>query len=343
MIKWTGFEKGINLGGWFSQCDYTKERYENFITEQDFAELATWGLDHVRVPVDYNLVETEDGEYLEEGFAYLQRAIDWCEKYGFNMILDLHKTAGYSFDAGECETGFFADEKMQERFYCLWEEFAKRYGKYSNRMAFELLNEVTEPSYCEIWNKIADTCIQKIRKIAPDIKILVGGYWNNSVSAVKDIKLSGYENVVLNFHCYDPFIFTHQAAGWLPEFPRDFKIGFPDTCAVYEENIAKIRPDMLGGFLAASEGKMVIDSEYFERLFAEAIQTAEEKQVPLYCGEYGVIEKADLQSTLAWYQTIHLVFVRHNIGRAAWSYKQMDFGFAGERMKPILEKVKKNL
>ena len=88
---------------------------------------------------------------------------------------------------------------------------------------------------------------------------------------------------------------------------------------------------------------MVIDSEYFERLFAEAIQTAEEKQVPLYCGEYGVIEKADLQSTLAWYQTIHPVFVRHNIGRAAWSYKQMDFGFAGERMKPILEKVKKNL
>ena len=101
MKRWKGFEHGINLGGWLSQCDHTKERYDNFITEPDIARISSWGLDHIRIPVDYDLVETKEGEYIEEGFAYIRKVIDWAGKYGLNMILDLHKTYGYSFDFGE--------------------------------------------------------------------------------------------------------------------------------------------------------------------------------------------------------------------------------------------------
>ena len=69
MKTWKGYQKGVNLGGWFSQCDYSEDRFNNFITEDDFKELTSWGLDHLRLPVDYNLVETEDGQYKEEGFC----------------------------------------------------------------------------------------------------------------------------------------------------------------------------------------------------------------------------------------------------------------------------------
>lgn len=106
MKTWKGYQKGVNLGGWFSQCDYSEDRFNNFITEDDFKELTSWGLDHLRLPVDYNLVETEDGQYKEEGFARIKRALELGHKYGFNMILDLHKTAGYSFDPGEKQSGF---------------------------------------------------------------------------------------------------------------------------------------------------------------------------------------------------------------------------------------------
>lgn len=343
MVLWKGYEKGVNLGGWFSQCNYTKERYEGFVTEADIEKLSTWGIDHLRVPVDYNLVEDENGEYMEEGFAYLQRIIDWCGKYHLNMILDLHKTKGYSFDHQEGEGGFFAEEALQERFYRLWEQFAKRFGGYEERLAFELLNEITEPSYIDAWNRIADNCIARIRAIAPTIKILVGSYWNNSVSAVKDINLSSYENIVLNFHCYEPFIFTHQAGHWIPQFPADFSAVFPEKCEVYAEATKKYFPDMYEGFCGMTRGKEVVDSEYFERLFAEAVKMAEEKEVPLYCGEYGVINNADAESSLKWYQTIHPVFERFGIGRAAWSYKEMDFGLIDEHMAAVLEELKKYL
>ena len=56
---WEGYRHGVNLGGWLSQCNHTKERYDRFITEDDIRVIASWGLDHIRVPVDYNLVEDE--------------------------------------------------------------------------------------------------------------------------------------------------------------------------------------------------------------------------------------------------------------------------------------------
>ena len=70
MRIWTGHQKGINLGGWYSQCDYSQERYDKFITAEDFAVIKSWGLDHVRVPIDYNLLEDEAGAPREGRLAY---------------------------------------------------------------------------------------------------------------------------------------------------------------------------------------------------------------------------------------------------------------------------------
>ena len=99
-LKKLGFTRGVNLGGWMSQCDYSEERLERFITERDMAQIASWGLDHVRIPVDYNVFENEDGSWKDSGFARLNRAIVWCRQNGLNTVIDLHKTAGFSFDQG---------------------------------------------------------------------------------------------------------------------------------------------------------------------------------------------------------------------------------------------------
>ena len=69
MKTWNGFEKGINLGGWLSQWDLTdREHLETFITEQDIQDIRAMGADHVRLPVDYSLIEEEDGTPKDENF-----------------------------------------------------------------------------------------------------------------------------------------------------------------------------------------------------------------------------------------------------------------------------------
>ncbi|MBP1550609.1 MAG: cellulase family glycosylhydrolase [Oscillospiraceae bacterium] len=317
MLKEKGFYKGVNLGGWFSQCDYSEERLNNFITEADFKIISNWKLDHVRIPVDYNIFENDDGTYKDDGFERIDRAFELCAKYGLNTVLDLHKTAGFSFDSyGENESGFFDSEELQERFYRLWEKFAVRYGNRPDSIAFELLNEVTDKEYIEKWNRIAETCIKRIRVYAPDTIILVGSYWNNSAEAVKDLEKPYDNKVVYNFHSYDPLKFTHQGAYWTDMIDPNERIAFEDSG---------------------------VTEEYFEKFFAEAIETAKKNGTVLYCGEYGIINKVSPEDTLKWFKCINAVFNKHDIARSAWSYKEMDFGLSDARLDGIRDELLKYL
>lgn len=325
MKIWKGYEKGINLGGWLSQCEHTTERYDTFIQEEDLVKISSWDIDHVRVPIDYNLVEDNTGNYQENGFAYIQKIIDWCGKYHLNMILDLHKTAGFSFDPGEEENGFFESENYQERFYRLWEELSKRYGKYKDRLAFELLNEITDKEYMEPWLQISDTCIKRIRAICPDIDILVGGYWNNSVLAVPSLAPPQDSHIVYNFHCYDPLIFTHQGAYWVEGMPENFRTGIHKSCRELLEDTKQYLPNMVQYFDLVTNLDTPFGADFFLDLFREAVQVAEERNVCLYCGEHGVINLAAKEDRDFWYQCIRTAFAQYHIGNAAWNYKEMDF------------------
>lgn len=338
MKKFTGYMKGINLGGWLSQCDHSKENYNTFIAEGDLERIASWGLDHVRLPIDYELVATEDGKYVEEGFRYIDNCLEWCEKNGLNMILDLHKTAGYSFDEFETSVGFFDSEELQNRFTALWEELAIRYGKYESRLTFELLNEVVDPKFAIIWNDIAKRTIQVIRQYAPTIKIIIGGVRNNSVDSVKLLDPPYDENIVYTFHYYEPLIFTHQSAYWVKKMTADFRTAYPNEISNYITETELFLPSENSElYRNITPGK--INQKFFENAFAEAIQIAGKYDIALYCGEYGVIDQADLNSTLGWYSDINRTFEKYGIGRAAWNYKGKDFGIIDEHYAPILDKL----
>lgn len=312
MLKSKGFYKGVNLGGWLSQCDYSKDRLDYFITEPDFATIASWGMDHVRIPIDYNVVENDDGTYKAEGFDRIENAIQLCKKYHLNTVLDLHKTAGFSFDFGEKEEGFFENKNLQERFCLLWEEIARRYGKYADTVAFELLNEVTDQSYIDVWNKLSNECIRRIRAFAPDTLILVGSYHNNSAAAVKDLATPYDDKVIFNFHCYDPLVFTHQGATWTDAINPEKRISYA------ESNITPA---------------------FFDDFFASAIEKAKTCNTVLYCGEYGVIDRVSPEDTLEWFKAIHSIFEKYGIARCAWSYKEMDFGLSDSRLDGIREEL----
>ena len=346
MKTFTGFMHGVNLGGWFSQCDYSKDRFDNFIKEEDIKIISDWGLDHIRLPIDYNLVETKDGQPIESGYDRIKTTIEWCKKYNLNMILDLHKTAGYSFDLAHNEAGFFDNPDYQERFLKLWENLARHFATSmdgsKNEICFELLNEVTDQSYCKKWNEIARTCIQRIRAIAPTIKILVGSYWNNAVSAVKDLDPPYDENIVYNFHCYDPLVFTHQGAGWLDLMDTKFRMPLKSSYEDYTKNTEKYC-GMVGNFFNMYDQKAKLDLAYFENNFAQAIAVAEERGAYLYCGEYGVIENATVEDTVEWYRLISEVYNKHGVGRAAWSYKEMNFGLSDSRLDSVRNELVKYL
>ncbi len=62
-----GYQKGVNLGGWLSQADEkTSHHYETFIVKEDIDRIAGWGCYHVPLPIDYIVIDGEDGSMLED-------------------------------------------------------------------------------------------------------------------------------------------------------------------------------------------------------------------------------------------------------------------------------------
>ena len=314
-----GYMRGVNLGGWLSQFDApTKEHFDTFIKEEDIRRIAGLGLDHVRVPVDYTVIETEDGVPKEEGYQYIDRCVQWCRNNSLHMIIDIHKTYGYSFDPldKDDKTIFFTDQARQQRFWDMWEMIAKRYSS---------------------WNGIALKAIDVIRKYAPQTWIIFGGVLYNAVTAVPWLADTPDRRVAYTFHCYEPLIFTHQGAYWVDKMPADFRIGYPKTLEEYRK-ATEILDQKLSGTIFNEDIKP-IGTSFFEGLFEPAIKVSEERDIPLYCGEYGVIDLANREDAVRWLSDIHDTFEKYAIGRALWNYKEKDFGIAGEEARPYLNAI----
>jgi hypothetical protein len=294
-----------------SQCDYSAERLDGFITEADLAQIACWGFDLVRIPIDYNVIQNTDGTMKEEGLRRIDKALALCEKHGLRTVLDLHKTQGFSFDAAEEEDGFFAGEKYQAYFYAIWESLAARYAPLQGRLMFELLNEVTEERYLEPWKRISRECVRRIRRYAPEVPVLIGSYRWNSAQTLPELDAPYDDHVIYNFHFYEPHAFTHQGAYWMPEL-QDKRCAYADC--------------------GASEA-------WFEDFLAPAIEKAEKEHCELYCGEFGVIDVVPPEEAVKWFRDLHKVFARHGIAHAMWSWKQMDFGLSDARMDGVRDEL----
>ena len=52
-----------------------------------------------------------------------------------------------------------------------------------------------------------------------------------------------------------------------------------------------------------------------------------------------MIDRAAPEDTLRWYAAIHEVFEACGIGRAAWSYREMDFGLSDARLDAVRESL----
>ncbi len=313
MKKELGMKRGINLGGWMSQCDYSAERLDGFVTEEDFRRIAGWGLDHVRLPVDYEVLQRDDGSMIEEGLRRVDRALGWAEKYGLRTVLDLHKTRGFSFSPRATEKGFFENDAYQELYYKIWECFAARYASLGSGIAFDLLNEITLERYLPSWIRISKEVTARIRRSAPDALILLGSYNWNSAGTVPELPAPYDGKVAYTFHFYDPHDFTHQGAHW-EAAQRDITKRY-----TYEES-------------GASRASL-------EAVVLPAVRKAEEEEAGLYCGEYGVIDVVAPAEGIKWFRDLHAVFEKYGIARTLWNYKGKDFGFLDESWDPYREEM----
>ncbi|MBQ8188900.1 MAG: glycoside hydrolase family 5 protein [Lachnospiraceae bacterium] len=325
--------RGINLGGYLSQCCHEEAHYDSFIVKSDIEQIAGWGFDHVRIPVDYEVLETVEGAVIERGYERIAEVLDWCKEYGIDAILDLHKAYGYDFnDAGDAEkNNLFSSEALQTRFVDLWVRIIKRFSSYEH-VAFELLNEVVEKENADAWNKLIKRTVGEIRKYAPTAPIIYGGIQWNSVKTLKLLDIPQDENIIFTFHFYEPLLFTHQKAYWVPTMDSNRTTYYPESMEYYNEGSKSLGYQ---GEVVTNASSKLMGEEFITEMIEEAIDAAKKAGVGLYCGEFGVINQAPVEDTLRWFTDVDKVFRKYNIGCAVWTYKEMDFGLTEDHYASI--------
>jgi aryl-phospho-beta-D-glucosidase BglC (GH1 family) len=316
---------GFNLGGWISQYPaYDHQHFQTFITAEDIKRIAEWGMDHVRLPVDYPVLEDESqpGNYRDSGFEYIESCLESCQANGLRVILDLHKAPGFSF-AQLDEASLFNSPEMQDRFLDLWTAIARRFeGHMEDMLAFELLNEIVLPDSGP-WNMLVKRAVERIRALDPERLILVGSNFFNSADELQNLDVIDDPNILYTFHFYLPMTITHQRAPWVqPVFEYNRQLEYPGQEADGFEEIAEKYP----GLRFEQEVGVPFDKEYLRAMLQPALDFSQRIGQPVYCGEFGVYEQASMSTRLNWTRDVVALLDEFQIGHAYWTYKDLDFG-----------------
>jgi endoglucanase len=320
---------GVNVSHWLSQSDKRGEERKNYIDQSDFNAIASMGFDHVRIPVDEEQLWDAQGNKYKEAFELLHNAIGWAIAAKLRVIVDLHILRSHHFIAES--NPLWTDPAEQEKLIDLWRQLSGELRGYPNEMlAYEILNEAVANDPDD-WNRLFNKAIAEIRKEEPNRKIVIGSNRWQVPDTFPDMKVPENDsNIILSFHFYTPMALTHHLASWSPVAEYAGPVHYPGQI-VDTLQYEKLSESTIEVMRRYANGYFTKDT--LEQVMSPAIQFAKEKNLPLYCGEFGVYPTIPEEIKLLWYRDVCEIFNRNRIAYCHWCYKG-DFPVVNEKGEP---------
>ena len=181
---------------------------DSYITARDFDLMKGMGMNVVRVPFLYDVVENKNAPYTlrADAWKYLDFAINEAEKRGMYVILDLHGAVGGAAAASEQHDGcagpaeMWTNQTYRDRTKWVWDMIASRYRGRTAVAAYDLLNEPWGTDATTLANfgyELFDT----VRAKDPEHMIILPGH-NSGIDAYGNPNARGKTNVAFWMHFY---------------------------------------------------------------------------------------------------------------------------------------------
>lgn len=215
--------KAMNFSNFYYEDLGTRLLESSHHSEQDFQRVRELGFNSIRFAFDGDWFY-EDREAF---WQWLDRNVSWAKQHELRLILDLHRpVSATSLGEDDDESpSVWSDAELQDRNATLWREIARRYRDEPAIAAYDLINEpVTEDATGEQWEYLAQRLVDAVRSVDRNHLIVIGellGVQGRMGTAPSDPSfLVDDDNVMYDFHFYEPFAYTHQYASW-HENPTD--------------------------------------------------------------------------------------------------------------------------
>jgi len=311
--------RGVNLSHWFSQIPteggaYRHEWFARYNQSSDLQQIAAAGFKHVRFPVEFEMfLDDDQPDGLREEFsADFDRVLDDMLACGLAVIVDWHARE-------DTKERLREDDAFVARATRLWRAMARHLAaRDPARVFFETLNEPAGGMSLERWVAIQSGFVDAIRTEAPAHTIIVSPHLWSSITELKQLPPLPDDNLVYNFHFYEPMVFTHQSATW-PGMGLEpiAQLKYPADKESLAENLARVGDGRGRQFLLDYNA----DRAWLAARLQQAADWAAEHGVPLTCNEFGVyIPVTPAADRLAWLRDVREILESLDIGWCMWDY-----------------------
>jgi endoglucanase len=187
--------------------------------EEDFKRIKEMGMNVIRFYMNYKTFESDNApyKYKEAGWQWIDQNIVWAKKYNIQLILNMHIPQG-GFQAHRNGDALWDVTENQNRLTALWKAIATKYKTEPQIAGFGLVNEPIPTVSKEKWQQLAQRITNEIR--TADKQHIIFAEQAISVKGIEgedadlNFPIINDENLVYEFHIYNPYQFTHQLLDW---------------------------------------------------------------------------------------------------------------------------------
>lgn len=326
---------GVNLSNWFERNDLSSDQIDNYITHHYLLKIKQMGFDHVRIPINEELLFTNNLEYREKYWNILIDRIEFCHSVGLKTIIDLHSSRVYN----RHDKSLFSYQKSLMYFLRVWGLIQDRLKHYSNRMlAYEMLNEPNVVGNKPIpLNEIYNKWIKLIREVEPKRFLFIGPNGGYRPWRVKYLDLPKDSYLILTYHTYTPGILTHYGTSWSEFGDYTYPVNYPGK-VIEDKYFEKLNK--------SQKEKFHIYNSYFDKAYLQDeiysfIDFAKTHNLQMHCGEFGCQRSVPDTSRYRWFSDIVSVFKENGIAYTMWGFRDTGFGLWND--KGILDRMQLKL
>ena len=275
------------------------------VSKPMFDTVKASGFDTVRIPVSYmDKIVFENGKYSVDNtyMARVKQVVDAAIASGLYVVIDVHN------DGGDVVQGKWIDISLPEgeartvminKFSDLWTDIAVNFADYDQKLIFEGFNELNNGSYTTAptteqlnnVNALNTEFVKAVRNAGgknADRVLIVAGYNTNidyTVSGFVKPNDTATDRLMLSVHYYEPDNFALDESGTVE----------------WDEDI-----------------------DYIETQLQKISNFAKGLNMPVFIGEYGAIDKENIDSREMYLSAINVLSNKYGIVTAYW-----DNGYTG--------------
>lgn len=275
---------GINLGNALEAPN--EGEWGVTIKDEYLSLIKAAGFRAVRLPVRWSAHAAAEAPYTIDA-QFMQRVkyvIDLALAQGLTVVFNVH----------HYEEIFKTPAEQKTRFMAIWQQLAQFYRDYPAQLYFELLNEPHEQLTAELWNQYFEEARQLVRQSNPTRPIVVGTAEWGGLYALDKLNLNPADtNLIVTIHYYEPFQFTHQGAEW-----------------VSGSNA------WLGTTWSGTPSQIQAMTNHFIQIK----NWGQAHNRPIYIGEFGAYQKADMTSRSLWTAAVVNLCRQYGFSYAYWEF-----------------------